>query len=198
VTNVVVSGEVHIGKTTVCRAVADLAQERGYCVHGILTPPILDSEGTRLGIEAVDLGSGESRELARVWRGSLRPAAVWRGHREQEADWNWTGPQMGPYFFDPEVLQWAHDAISRGIALDCDLIIIDEIGRLELELNLGFSQVLDLLETSVLVRSLLVVRASLMEAFRQRLPKLEFVTFIVTPDNRGDLAAEIAARLFLS
>jgi nucleoside-triphosphatase THEP1 len=188
VTSVVLTGEVHIGKTTVCRAVAELTRERGYCVRGILTPPILDPKGRRLGIEAIDLASGERRELARVWR----------GRRKQEEDWNWDGPQMGPYFFDPAVLEWAHDAIARGIALDCDLLIIDEIGRLELEQGLGFSQVLDLLGTSIVVRSLLVVRASLLEAFHQRLPSLEFVTFIVTPDNRADLAAEIAQRLFLS
>jgi len=187
-TSVVLTGEIHIGKTTVSRTIAELAQERGYCVHGILTPPILDSDGTRLGIEAVNLASGERRELARVWR----------GHRKQEEDWNWDGPQIGPYYFDPAVLVWAHDAIARGIALDCDLLIIDEIGRLELEQGLGFSQVLDLLGTSIVVRSLVVVRASLLEAFRRRLPKLEFVTFTVTSENRDDLATEIAERLFLS
>lgn len=186
-TSVVLTGEVHIGKTSVCRAIAELTQERGYCVHGILTPPILDSQGTRLGIEAVDLATGERRELARVWR----------GRRKQEEEWNWDGPQMGPYYFDPAVLEWAQDAIARGIALDCDLLIVDEIGRLELEQGLGFSRVLDLLGTSVVVRSLLVVRVSLLEAFRQRLPGLKFVTFTVTLDNRADLAAEVAERFFL-
>ncbi len=186
-TSAVLTGDVHIGKTTVCRAVAALAVERGYCVRGILTPPILDSQGTRLGIEAVNLATGVRRELARVRRDEI----------DQE-DWDWSGPQMGPYFFDPAVLEWAQHTIARAIAFGCDLLVIDEIGRLELEQGLGFSQVLDLLDTSVVVRSLLVVRASLLEAFRKRLPGLEFLTFTVTTDNRADLAAEIAERLFLS
>jgi nucleoside-triphosphatase THEP1 len=188
VVSVVLTGKVHIGKTTVCRAVVELVRERGYCVHGILTPPILDARGTRLGIEAVDLASELRRELARVWR----------GQRRQEEDWDWSGPQIGPYFFDAAVLEWAQDTISRGIALGCDLLVIDEIGRLELEQGVGFSQVLDLLGTGVVVRSLLVVRASLLQAFRQRLPGLEFLTLTVTPDNLADLSTEIAARLFLS
>lgn len=187
-TSAVLSGDVHIGKTTVCRAVAELVRERGYSVHGILTPPILDSHGTRLGIEAVDLASGTRRELARVWQ----------GQPEQQGDWNWEGPQIGPYCFDPAILEWAHGAIARGIAHGCDLLIIDEIGRLELEQGLGFSQALDLLGTSVAVRSLLVVRASLLEAFRRRLPRLDFATFTVTVDNRADLAVEIAEHLFPS
>jgi nucleoside-triphosphatase THEP1 len=188
VTSVVLTGEVHIGKTTVCRAVVELARERGYCVRGILTPPILDSQGTRLGIETVNLATGVRRELARVWR----------GQRKKEEDWDWDGPHMGPYFFDSGVLEWAQDTISHDIALGCDLLVIDEIGRLELERGIGFSQVLDPLDTGVVVRSLLVVRATLLEAFRRRLPGLEFLTFTVTPDNRADLATEIAARLFLS
>jgi len=188
VTNAVLTGKVHIGKTTVCRAVADLARQRGYCVHGILTPPILDKNGVRLGIEVVDIASGERRELAR-----LRPAS-----REAELDWDRVGPRVGPYHFDPVALQWGQDVVARAIAVGCDLLIVDEIGRLELEQNQGFNHVLHLLETSIVLRSLLVVRASLLDAFRRRLPELEFITFEVTEDNRHTLPFEITQRFFLA
>ncbi len=177
-TNVVLTGQVHIGKTTVCRAVADWARQRGYSVCGILTPPILDESGARLGIEALDLASGERRELARVDRD--------RG-----------GPHVGAYHFNPIALQWGQDVMARAIAEGCDLLIVDEIGRLELEQNRGFNLVLDFLATSAVPRSLLVVRTVLLDAFCRRLPNLEFLTLEVTEANRDALPLEIVRRLVL-
>ncbi|MEM4723559.1 MAG: nucleoside-triphosphatase [Candidatus Hadarchaeum sp.] len=188
----VLTGPVHVGKTTVCRAVAELAKQRGYCVRGILTPPILDKNGERLGIEVLDLATGEHRVLARVGYPNGQKDLEHSGSGEYQ------GPHVGPYYFDPEVLQWAQDVISEAIGMGCDLLIIDEIGRLELEQNTGFHQVLDLLMTSILPRCLLVVRETLLDAFRRRLPELEFIVFEVTVDNRRALAVEIAERLFLS
>lgn len=188
-TNAVLTGKVHIGKTTVCRAVADLVRERGYCVRGILTPPILDKNSVRLGIEVVDLASGERQVLARRSGPDV-------GQARLEGDF--TGPRVGPYHFNPMALQWGQDVVARAIAVGCDLLVVDEIGRLELERNEGFDHVLDLLETSIVLRSLLVVRATLLDTFRQRLPELEFITFEVTEDNRYTLPFEITQRFFLA
>lgn len=190
----VLTGPVHVGKTTVCRAVADLAKQRGYCVRGILTPPILDKSGIRLGIEALDLATGERRVLARVWYPDDRA----RGSVEHARSGEHAGPHVGPYYFDPEALQWGQDVVARAIGMGCDLLIIDEIGRLELEQDTGFHQVLDLLRTSVIPRCLLVVRATLLDAFRRRIPELEFLIFEVTVDNRYKLPGEITQRLFLA
>jgi len=105
---------------------------------------------------------------------------------------------VGPYHFDPVALQWGQAVIARAIAIGCDLLIVDEIGRLELEQDSGFSQVLQLLETSIVLRSLLVVRETLLDKFHCRLPDLQIITFEVTGDNRHTLPFEIAQRLFLT
>jgi len=195
--NTVLTGRVHIGKTTVCRAVADLLQQRSYCVRGILTPPILDNTGERLGIEVVDLATGERRVLARRCPASdLAEPCSSTG--EAGLDGDFSGPSVGPYHFDPVALQWGQAVIARAIAIGCDLLIVDEIGRLELEQDSGFSQVLQLLETSIVLRSLLVVRETLLDKFHCRLPDLQIITFEVTGDNRHTLPFEIAQRLFLT
>ena len=178
-THAVLTGDVHIGKTTVCQAVVDLARQRRYCVRGILTLPILDKKGQRLGLDVLDLSDGKQRKLARVGQ-------------------DFGGPSVGPYHFDPAALQWGGDVIARAIAVGCDLLVVDEIGRLELEQNTGFSQVLELLATNVVPRSLLVVRTVLLDAFRRRLPGLEYITFEVTVDNRDVIPAEIAQGLFFN
>ncbi len=195
--NAVLTGRVRIGKTTVCQAVADLARERGYCVRGILTPPILDREGERLGIEVLDLASGERQVLAQIRRSVLEPSHV-LGRNETRLQGDFSGPQVGIYEFDAAALQWGQDVVARAIAVGCDLLIVDEIGRLELQQGSGFNQVLNLLETSVVLRSLLVVRAELLDLFQHRLPSLQFITFEVTQDNRYSLPFEIADRFFLA
>jgi len=178
----VLTGELHVGKTTVCRALVHLAQQRGCSVRGILTSPILDPAGQRLGFALLDLATAEQRELARV-------------------DRDYGGPGVGPFHFDPAVLQWGHDIVTRALAEGCDLLVVDEIGRLELEQGTGFSSLLDVLAANAgscrAARAagghgLLVMRKALLAAFRRRLPQLEFATFEVTRDNRDTLSARIA------
>jgi nucleoside-triphosphatase THEP1 len=203
--NTILTGPVHIGKTTVCRAVADLALGRGYCVRGILTPPILKQDGQRLGIEGVNLATGERRVLARRCPPSDPQGNVFASnHVADDADaaqetlaGDFSGPRVGVYRFDPEALRWGQEAVARAVAVGCDLLIVDEIGRLELEQNRGFSHVLSLLETSIVLRSLLVVRLELLQQFHLRLPDLAFITFAVSDDNRSTLPLKIADRLFL-
>jgi nucleoside-triphosphatase THEP1 len=195
--NAVLTGAVHIGKTTVCQAIADLLQERGYCVRGILTPPILDEKGKRLGINVLDLASGEYRVLARVWR-EAEHAVPASQDWEAAVGGDFSGPQVGIYQFDPAALQWGQEAVARAIAVGCDLLIVDEIGRLELVRNEGFYPVLRLLQTSVVLRSLLVVRSELLDRFRAHMPDLEFITFEITAANRPVLPFEITERLFLA
>jgi nucleoside-triphosphatase THEP1 len=190
VTYTVLTGEVHVGKTTVCRAVVHLARQRGYCVRGILTPPILDDRGQRLGVAVVDLTSGEQRILAR-YRSAISGTAP--GVKR-------SGPRVGDYHFDAGALQWGQELIFQAIAANYDLLVVDEIGRLELEQGTGFSQVLDALartaQSIATGNHLLVVRKPLLPAFRVRLPDFNFVSFEVTLGNRDTVAPEIVERLF--
>jgi len=197
--NAVLTGDVRIGKTTVCRAVVQLVRDHGYCVQGILTPPILDQDGRRIGVEVVDIASGERRVLARCHQSLAPDSGRWTSlspvvapSREiGEVQGCFRGPTVGAYQFDAAALEWGQQAVSRAVGSGCDLLVIDEIGRLELERGDGFARVLPLLETSVLLRSLLVVREELLLRFRARLPHLEHRLFEVQAGNREVLAVEI-------
>jgi len=189
VTHLVLTGDLHVGKTTVCRAVVELARQRGYSVRGILTTPILDKAGERLGFTVLNLAGAEQRELARV----ERPR---KGGTDAER-LDYGGPSVGPFHFDPAVLQWGYDIVAQAIVARCDLLVVDEVGRLELEQNTGFGRALDLVATSAVQRILLVVRSSLLDAFRRRWPQLSFATFEVTADNRDVAPGIVAERLSL-
>ena len=178
-THLVLIGDLHVGKTSVCRAVVNLARQRGYSVGGILTTTDLDAAGQRLGFTLLNLATAEERTLARV-------------------DRDYGGPSVGPFHFDPVVLQWGYDIVAGAIATGCDLLVVDEIGRLELEQNTGFGRLLDLLTASTVPRSLLVVRSALLIAFRRRVPGLGHATFEVTLGNRDAAPTQVAQRLSLS
>lgn len=178
-TYVVLTGEVHVGKTTICRAVVDLARQRGYRVRGFLTLPIFDRAGQRLGFTLLNLANAEQRELARVER-------------------CYGGPTVGPFHFDPAVLQWGYDIVAEAVAEGCDLLVMDEVGRLELEQDTGFAPALDLLVGDVVPRGLLVVRSALLDAFRRRVLHLEYVTFEVTIHNREAAPVQVAQWLLLT
>ena len=75
----VLTGEVHVGKTTVCRAVVHLARQRGYCVRGILTTADPRRTGQRLGFTCSTWPAANS--------------ASWRG--VDSADPSRAGPSVG-------------------------------------------------------------------------------------------------------
>lgn len=180
----VLTGDVHIGKTTVCLKLVDWARQRGYAVCGILTQPVFDNQGARLGLTVLDLASGERRELARIDQNQpiSGPAS--------------DGPRVGAYGFDPAGLRWTSAALKRAVAMCGDLLIVDEVGRLELEQGTGLHEALGLVATSAVPRTLWVVRRTLLDAFQRRLPGLRFVVFEATEANRGALHLEIAQQLF--
>ena len=175
--NVLLTGDIQVGKTTVCQGVVELARRWGYNPKGLLTPPIFAEDGTKVGIELVDIESGERRVLAR-------------------AGCDLGGPQVGRYSFDAEALAWGRSILDRAIGAGCDLLVVDEIGYLELEQNRGFSAVLKALQAGALPRTIIVVRSSLVGKLHRLLPQVDFVAFTVAEENRDTLPLAIAERVF--
>lgn len=176
--NGLVTGRIGVGKTTVCQRVVELARERGYSVGGLLTPPIFGQDGSKVGIAIVDVQRGARRTLALVGE-------------------DLGGPLLGKYSFDAEALRWGCEVLDRASREGCDLFVVDEIGRLELERGEGFVRALAILEANLLPRTLVVVRESLLDAFERRLPRIAMAKFEVTEVNRQHIAQDIADHLGL-
>ncbi len=117
---VLLSGEVGAGKSTVCLRLAEAVRESGRGVAGILSRPVYDALGRKMGIEAVDLWSGEARPLASL----VRPLGPWH---------------CGPHSFDPAAFAWARRAVEEALALGPAVAILDEVGPLELAQGKGFA-----------------------------------------------------------
>jgi len=170
------TGAVGAGKTTAAERVAGLARRRRLVCGGLLAPALTDQGGIKIGVWGVDLLTGERRTLART-------------------DRELGGPVVGVYSFDAAALAWATGAIEGAIGA-CDVLIVDEIGKLELWSHTGLAPVVPRLASGQVRRSLALVRASLLAELQARLGHVEQMVFELDAENRDELPSQILARLF--
>lgn len=167
---VVLAGPPGCGKTTVCRRLADAARAAGWRVAGILSPGTPDDPSGRQARLVVDLATGTARELGR--RVSRDDACCWA--------------------LDEEALAWGARAARIG-ADGADLLIVDELGRLELNEGRGWSDCVDLLRDGTWRLAVAAVREEHVEALRARLgtsgARLEIVR--VDEESREALARRL-------
>lgn len=165
--NIIITGKIGIGKTTVCERVMKLLRENGITCGGILTHKVID-KGEIIGIEVEDIQSGKKSPLA-----STREI--------------YQGPRTGKYFFNPGGIKSGIEAIAKGVS--SDLLIIDEIGFLEWR-GEGFAYALESVKSEKVKKSILVVRTGLLPLILVQLSR-EPQIFEVTLGNRDELPQKI-------
>jgi nucleoside-triphosphatase THEP1 len=170
------TGERSSGKTTICLRVAEAALGAGLPVSGIASRGLCRG-GRRVGLEAVDLASGAAWPLASLL---------------ERLD----GPAIGPYSFSAAGLERALGVLERGAEMERGLLIVDEVGPLELERGEGFARLLPRLRAlphQPCPDLLLVVRPSLVAELQASLgEKAGFVTE-ARPESRDGLPLRILA-----
>jgi nucleoside-triphosphatase THEP1 len=158
---VVLAGERSVGKSTVCRETITLAQTRGYTCGGVLTLSRPDGA-----LDVLDVRSGYVRRL------TLEPDAN-------------QAVVQGRFRFDPETLAWGNAALAQ--ATPCHLLVVDELGPLEIERGKGWSRAFEVLYAGDFTLALVVVRSELIVHAQLRLPAGAASVFTVTAQNRDDL-----------
>lgn len=176
---ILLTGARRVGKSTVCQRLAEEGRRRGKRVGGFVSPAVFNSQGEKTGAYLQDLRTGE-----------MRP------QYSTEAD---TSLRVGPFAMDELVLQWGIRLVEEALRAGDDLVIIDEIGPLELLRGEGFAPLLSALGDFPEAVVLIVVRPELVEALRERLAGAGHTTIWlmeVTMDNRDDVPGELARRLW--
>ena len=142
-----VVGEPGSGKTSWCREYIDWRRKSGSTIGGILCPAI-EQQGQRVGSNALDLLTGQEVPFARL----SSHGCVKEGER------------VGDYTISKVGILFACGAIERAVESSCDLVVIDEVGPLELRGN-GLMPAVELALASA-VNLLVIVRSSLIEALQ--------------------------------
>jgi nucleoside-triphosphatase len=166
------SGNPGVGKTTILLKVAEDLKTRGYSVGGMISREARRS-GSRVGFEIVDLGSGKSG---------------WLAHTDQEM-----GPQVGKYRVNLKDLNdIGVKAIANAIA-KCDVIVIDEMGPMELFSGKFKEAVVKAAESTKLVIGIVhwKARDRLIDETRKR---EDAEVYTVTSENRQSLHEVLTAR----
>ena len=176
VTVILLAAAPGAGKTSACQRTLALAREAGMRVGGVLAPAYDAPEGHKQGIEAQDVLTGEYRLLAQ-----LVPQAR---------------ATVGRYRFDPEALAWALERVQLALRAPIDLVLIDEIGPLELERNAGLAPALVELPQAEACVALLCVRAELLSRLEERLRPLAPRVVMLTLANRDQLPERLCEEIW--
>jgi nucleoside-triphosphatase THEP1 len=173
----VITGERGSGKSTVCAQVAREATGRGMTVAGILTERCSPEPGASRRV--VDLRSGQARPFG------IQPA---RGPGSGRSD-----PLTPGWEFDSDVFAWANEAFAR--STPCDLLIVDEVGPLELLGGRGWTAALAALRSLDFGAALVVCRPGLLTQLETSLGAQPNGLFTVSAETRDRLPAMIMAAL---
>jgi nucleoside-triphosphatase len=168
---ILLTGGRGAGKTTLCRQLVDLARRGGWRIAGVLSPPVFDNE-VKIGIDVEDLSSGERRRLARLPQ-KCDPENVLR---------------TGGWVFEVGGLNWGGEVLGK--VKDCDLLLVDELGPLELLRGQGWQSGLAALDGGTYRLALAVIRPELLAAAQQR-----WLGAVVVRVEEGVQTAAIAQRL---
>ena len=144
---VFVSGESGSGKTTWCKQIISDVRQKGMQVGGLLSPAIF-RDGEKVGIDLVNLSSGEKRQLAEL-REKYQPQAT-----------------IKKWLMDPETITWANESLQ--LTGFCDLLVIDELGPLEFTRNQGFIEAFNLIDRALFRAALIIVRPALLAQAQER------------------------------
>lgn len=142
-TCIVLTGPSGCGKTALCLRAAEAARAKGLVVRGLVSPARV-VDGVKVGIDVLDLAGDERRRLAEVAPPTSSPATMhWR--------------------FDADALSWGMSVLRH--AVPCDLLVVDELGPLELVRGEGWVGAMDILRSGAYHWALVVVRPALVQRF---------------------------------
>lgn len=153
---VLLSGESGAGKTRWCLELIEYAKAQKIPVCGLVSPPVF--EGNRkIGIDLVDLISGERRRLAVLRKEGALPSEK--------------GPQTEDWQFDKETLDWGNqilNQLSHRLQGKPYVLILDELGPLEFLRGKGLLNALRLIDQRHYTLACVVVRPGLLPMAQQR------------------------------
>jgi nucleoside-triphosphatase THEP1 len=176
---VIITGERGAGKTTVCQALVEMAKQQSLRVEGVISPVIF-SNGVKTGIQVENAATGERRMLACL-----------NGDNSQ------CELQTSHWAFDPDATLWGSQILEH--SGDCDMLIVDELGPLELEQQRGWVEGISALNRMKYRMGVVVIRPELIEKAKKLWPDAEVFTvsgenhlerlrLYCSPTSKGDIA----------
>ncbi len=158
----IISGTKNAGKTKFCLCLVEQLHKEAAKVSGLISPGLYE-QGHKTGILVRDLSTGAEKQLAVFDPGwdPLVPQREWR--------------------FNDEVVEWGNDCLKK--ATPTDILLIDELGFMELEQNRGWTAGMEALDKGLFTHALAVIRPDLLKIARERWNPAYFLTITPSTDS---------------
>lgn len=166
-------GPSGVGKTTACQRIVELARSHGLSVAGILSLPVYDGQ-VKSAINLHDITSGRERTLARVASSGIEP-------------------DVGVWSFETEAIMWGQELL--GCLPACDLLVIDEIGPMEIKMGKGLTNALAALIRANFRLAVVPLRPLMIEALLKLVPGRNFSVYWLDKDNRDMIPSSTIVKL---
>lgn len=150
------SGNREIGKTSLLIKLKELAEQAGFNVKGVISPGVFVN-GQKIGIDLLDLRSNQSVRLADLNQDGIHSAVVTE---------HWS--------FHPDGLLCGDEALANSVP--CDLLIVDELGPLELERGQGWQNGVKAIDSQEYRAAVVVIRPELINAALAKWPDASVFT----------------------
>jgi hypothetical protein len=150
---VFITGKSGAGKTAWCQELIHRSQAAGLNPVGLVSPAVFQSR-SKVGIDLVEIRTGERRRLA--------------VKRELTTAIDQAWPATKGWRFEPQTLDWGNHILNR--LQNPDLLILDELGPLELLENAGLIAGLKLIDEWRYRMACVVIRPTLLPTAQERWP----------------------------
>ncbi|HVN58731.1 MAG TPA: nucleoside-triphosphatase [Bacteroidales bacterium] len=167
---IIITGEIHQGKTTLANKTVLRLKEENFRVGGFLSPGVNNDKG-RVGFRLYDIDTAEQYELC---------STEGRGY----------GIKTGKYSFNPETINTGSHILDPENSKDKQLIVIDEIGPLELS-GKGWYHAIERLCLYSTVTQLWVVRKKLLDRVTRKWNTGNVYIFDISAENEELIIAGI-------
>ena len=146
----IISGKKGEGKTSIIRQIIDRFRIAGITLCGLYSPGLY-ADTRKIGISVMDIATGRRMQLAYYdpgWDPEM-PVREWR--------------------FNDEAIAWGDRVLAQCMErASGDVLIIDEIGYLELEKQKGWESVFRLTDKAPFLKIYIVVRENLLVLAQER------------------------------
>ncbi len=136
---ILIVGPMASGKTSLCKFLFRAMAEEGLNPYAIIQENRRDPEGYPTELRLVEFPGGEGRFLGR--RGTSEPRGGMFGERRFEE--GESRREKRPFIFENSAFVWASGRIRSALAQGCGILIVDEIGPLEVHSGGGLAPALE-------------------------------------------------------
>jgi len=167
---VIITGEIHQGKTTFAQKIVADLHEQNIRIAGFLSIGI-NENGIRTGFNLVDIGYSRQIELC-----------------SDNKNEKWL--KFGRYYFNSNAITLGNEILNSNNLSDKQLIVIDEVGHLELN-GQGWCNTIENITRSNSVPQLWIVRKSLVQKITRRWNIGNVYIFDITENSIQDVESKL-------